>query len=43
MSRIIWAEPRYVAYDSRETEAPGALVLNRLLGFRIIDALMVQV
>jgi haloacid dehalogenase-like hydrolase len=41
-SRIIRAEPRHVAHDSRETEAPKPLVLKRLLGFRIIGALMAQ-
>jgi hypothetical protein len=43
MNHVIWVEPRHVAHASRETEAPKALVLNPLLGFRIIDALMAQV
>jgi hypothetical protein len=43
MNHVIWVEPRHVAHASRETEAPKALVLNQLLGFRIIDALMAQV
>jgi hypothetical protein len=43
MNHVIWVEPRHVAHASRGTEAPKALVLNQLLGFRIIDALMAQV